>query len=143
MARALILIWAVGALVGCGSSSNSGGPAAGTPTSHALFTNQSEMIAAGQGFEGTFNLPADATVSYTVTNRSTTTPDHWDVSIVDASELQFFEKGQPYKSASPLHQNVSTISDSGSLSAGDYALALVCDNVLENCQFSLDLTATF
>jgi hypothetical protein len=142
MRRALILACAAVALAGCGSGS-SGGPGGGTPTTHALFTNKSVMIGAGQGFEGTFSLPVDATVSYTVTNRSSTTPDHWDVSIIDASEIAFFENGQPYQSASPVHQNVSTISDAGPLPAGDYALALVCDNLIEDCQFSLDMTATY
>jgi hypothetical protein len=144
MKRALMLAYTVAALGACGGSGSEGpGGASNTPTPHALFTNKSEMIAAGQAFEGTFSLPVAATVSYTLTNRSTTSPDHWDVSIVDSSELSFFENGQPYQSVSPLHQNVSTISDSGPLPAGDYAIALICDNLVENCQFSLDATATF
>jgi hypothetical protein len=143
MARAVVVAATMSiALAGCGTSDGTGGSST-QPTTHALFANQPEMTAAGQSFEGTFNLPVDAAVSYTVTNRSTTSPDHWDVSIVEASELHFFENGQPYRSASPLHQNVSTISDSGSLTAGDYALAIMCDNILENCQFSIDLSATF
>jgi hypothetical protein len=146
MRRALMLVCAMAGLMGCGSETGSpggGGPGGHVVMTYSLFSNQPEMIAAGQPFLGTFTLPYDATVAYTVTNRSTTSPDHWDVSIIDMAEASFFENGQPYRSASPLHRNVSTISDSGPLAAGNYALALICDNIFENCQFSLDMTATF
>jgi len=132
----------VAAVAGCGGG-GSGGPGVNSPTVHPIFTNEPQQIAAGQAFEAPFSLPVAATVSYTITNRSTTSPDHWTVSIIDSSELPFFENGQPYQSVSPVHDNVSTISDQGPLDAGDYVLALVCDNLIEDCQFSLDLSATF
>ncbi len=142
--RKLMLVCAVVGLVGCGSAGGSDPTAPGhVIKTYSLFSNQSETIEAGQVFEAPFSLPYDADFSYGVTNRSTTSPDHWDVSIVDASELTFFENGQSYRSASPLHQNVSTISDGGPLPAGDYAIAIICDNLIENCQFSLDATETY
>lgn len=100
------------------------------------------MLAAGSRIKAPFTLPVAGSAAYTITNRSTTDPDHWDISIVPASELGFFENNQPY-SAYAIHSNVSTQSDSTTLSAGSYAIGIVCRNILQDCQFSLDASMTY
>lgn len=98
---------------------------------------------ANRGFEaGPFTLPVAGTVAYTITNRSSTTPDHWDISVIPASELPFFEAGQQYR-AYAISANVSTQSASAAVPADTYTIGIVCRNILEDCQFSLDATMTY
>ena len=78
-------------------------------------------------------------VHYSIINRSSTTSDTWDISIVPEEEVGFLEDGRPYQ-AFALHENVSSISDSAFLDPGTYSLAVFCQNLIEDCQFSLDLS---
>lgn len=137
------------AVVGC--SSGDGDPAGGSggtggpyvPTTYVLFDNDAGSMPAGRGFEGgPFTLSRAGSVEYTITNRSTTTPDHWDVGIMPMSEKAFFENGQPWN-AYAVNSNVSTISDGENVPAGTYYIVLVCDNLIEDCQFSIDASMTF
>jgi hypothetical protein len=139
--RKLVGLLSVLTLGACGSSTTD--PGGGGPATYTIVQNQPEMIGAGTRLvAGPFTMPTAGIVSYTITNRSTTTPDHWDIAIVPASELSFFNNGQPYTGAAP-HTNVSTQSDSASVPAGTYSIGVLCDNLLEDCQFSLDATMTY
>jgi hypothetical protein len=133
-------------LTACGSDDGTGG-ATGAPSpvpiTYTLFQNEPGVIPASARLEaGPFTLPVAGTVTYTITNRSTTTPHHWDISIIAASEFKFFENGQPFDGFAP-HGDVSTQSDSSAVPAGTYTIGIFCRNTSEKCQFWLDATMTY
>ena len=137
----LVSMLGLAACGGNGSNDGTNNPAA--PMTYTLWQNQAGTMPAARAFEaGPFSLPTTGTVTYTITNRSSTSPDHWDISIIPASELSFFENGQSYRGYAPF-ANVSTQSGSASVPAGSYTIGIVCRNILEDCQFSLDGTMTY
>ena len=141
MRAALNCLIAVG-LFGCGAFGGPGNPASNAvPTNHPVFSAEYADIGHSAYFEGTFSLPADSTVSYTITDRGA--GDTWNVGIAPASELMAFESGRQQWQAYAAHNGVGGISDSVAVPAGDYALALRCTNAFNHCQFTVDLSATY
>ncbi len=129
------LMVSVGA-AGCGGGNNGSGA-----SDHVFFDNLPKDIGASGHFEGTFSLPSNATVTYSVTNTGASTTS-WNVGIAPASELPAFEADQMWQAYAP-HNDVSTISDSASVPAGDYALALRCTNIVNDCSFTFSVDAVF
>lgn len=131
------------AVPACGSVAADTG-ATGGPASHPIVSGATpQVVPAGGRIKGQFTLPVMGTVNYTITDNAadspaTASPGHWDVSIISASELALFAAGQPYASQVRVHQNVNAISDSLTLPAGYYAIAIVCDNPVEDCRFFID-----
>ena len=90
---------------------------------------------------GPFTVSDGATISFNVQDRSTTTPDHWDIGIYTATEWGYYSTGSP-ATAYAAASGVSNDSDSTSVPAGDYYLGFHCDNLVETCMVSIDLTVT-
>lgn len=141
-------------LIGACGSEGDGGyppPSGGTggttqppaPKDHTIQGETPGMTNANQGLSvGPFTLPTAANVTYSVTNRSTTSPDHWDTGIMPMSELYYFQKGQPYK-AFGVKENVSSVIEVVEVPAGTYYLVIACRNVIEDCQFSYAISALY
>jgi hypothetical protein len=87
-------------------------------------------------------MPLAGTLQYTITNRSTTTPDYWDVAFVTPTEYSYLINGQAWQGYA-LSLNVSTQSNSAAVPAADYYFVVVCRNIAENCMFSYIVLATY
>jgi hypothetical protein len=110
---------------------------------YSIFQNTSGMVSPGDTFLYQFPLPGNSQVKYTIENRSSTTPDHWDIAVLESSEFDFFTNGQPFRSFAN-HTNVSTTSGMTDIaSAGNYAVAVKCVNAIENCQYSISVRAIY
>lgn len=113
------------------------------PTDHTIFADTPAMINADEGgYAGPFTLPKTALVTYAVQNRSTSTPDKWDVGIVSMTELHYFQNGQAYK-AFGLQENVSSVAATVEVPAGTYYLTVHCRNLFERCQLSYAISAVY
>lgn len=127
--------------VGTGGTGGMTAPPA--PTNHVINIEVPGTTPANRSLlVGPWSVPKSATVTYTVTNRSTTTPDHWDTAIVPMSELEYLKNGQPVRTFG-LRENVSTVTEAVVIPAGTYYLAIACRNVIEDCQFSYEITALY
>lgn len=130
-------------LSACGGGGGGNHATGNTPRTYTLYLAQPGSMPADGEFEaGPFTLPVAGVVDYTITNRSPTTPDFWDISVISSSELPFFEAGQQYSGFAP-HASVSTQSDSAAVPAGTYTIGILCRNIFEDCEFSLDATMTY
>jgi hypothetical protein len=120
---------------GGGCRTNCGGP--------MTYTLASDMYEKFPGYFGlTFSVPAASTLDFNVAARSSTTPDHWDFGVFTATEYNYYSNGMQSSAYSPA-QNVTSTSGSVSVPAGDYVLGFHCANLVEACEVSIDLSATY
>lgn len=83
-----------------------------------------------------FELAAPAAVHYDTETRN---DDSYDVCVITRSEEQFWKDGNAVRGYA-CNGQVSRAADSAALAAGEYALALRCRNVLENCVVAVTLS---
>lgn len=135
----MVLSW-VG-LVGCGSSGS--GPGGGyTPTVHSLDSG-SGQVAAGEALAiGPWSLPSGATVTYTITDTPTGIGnDTMDFVVVSDAMVQ---AGVTTLAGYGLRQNVSSTSATTTpLPADVYDLAVICNNIIDDCLFNATVTAFY
>ena len=133
---AFLLVLASG---GCGGDGGGGGQP--TPTVHTIIPDDQNMLNPGDSVAyGPFMLPADAPLTYTITNTPTgASDDTFKVTIADDAS---FQSGAPV----PVATTVVTGSASGMtnvLPAGSYDLIVVCVDSAGRCSFSVQLTAVY
>jgi hypothetical protein len=124
---------------GLGTGSGDGGVSEGhVPTPHTLVANTPQSVPGGtQSGLGPFQLPAGATVTYTLAD--ITGYDTMNVGVVDASTLNGL-----YPVSYGTQNGVSnTTATTPALPAGSYALVVQCLDVLTSCSFYLTVTATY
>lgn len=113
------------------------------PINYTISLETPGMLEPNMGLAvGPWSLPKRASVTYEITNRSSTTPDRWDVGILPMSELQYYQNGQTFN-ALGAKANVSTHSETVSIAAGTYYLVVACRNAFERCQFSYAISALY
>jgi hypothetical protein len=110
------------------------------PTNHQITSNNVQNPNAGAVFGLSFNLPKQATVSFDITDNGSA--DTWFVGIVTSTDFTTLQGGQSVSSFLG-HDQVSTVSDSGSVPAGNYDFAVKCENVIESCPLTFNLSADF
>jgi hypothetical protein len=140
-------------LAGCGSdtsgdgggtihTSGDGGGTIHTPQTYTIYNDVYGQIGAGTVGAYAVSIPLAGTLQYTITNRSTTTPDYWDVAFATPTEYSYLANGQAWQGYA-LSTDVSTQSNSAAVLAGDYYFVVVCRNVVEDCMFSYTVLATY
>jgi hypothetical protein len=128
-----------------GSGGSGGTVIPPTPTLHVIYP---DTIANPQGAAtglsyGAFTLPT-ASVSYMITERTTTTTqDTWTTAIVSSSELARANAGQDYRGYAISTMHTGTVSATATVPADVYNLVVFCDNILEDCVYSYQLSATY
>jgi hypothetical protein len=124
-------------LGGCGipGIADDGSPSVLVPTTAG-------MIRAGATVVHRFTVQAGTSIEYTVENRSTMDPDRWDVAVLPAAEFGSFTNGQSYQ-ALVKHEDVSTTIGTVTLAkAGEYGVALQCQNPVQDCRYAVGVKVT-
>lgn len=136
-------------VAGCGGTGTPDpGPGGGVPhvpSVHAIYVDTpAALLPAGTGISyGPFALPS-ATVSYTVTERtSTVSQDSWDTGILSTTELAYLNAGQASRAYALKSNATGTSSATASVPADDYHLLVFCRNILDDCVFSYQVSATY
>jgi len=101
-------------------------------------------LPAGTGVSyGPFVLPS-ASVSYTVTERTTTlTQDSWDTGLLSNTELAFLNAGQSSRAYGLNSNKIGTSTATANVPADTYNLLVFCRNVVDDCVYSYQVTATY
>ena len=147
---------AAGLVVACSSDGTSGAtpppgggsppgntPPAYTPSNHVLANDLPGTIQTHQYLDVPFQIStASAQISYQVADRSSTSPDNIRTAVVPDSEIGYLMNGQPFKSYGDM-SGTAPLSGMGSVPAGSYHFVVLCENTLENCQFSYTLDAFY
>lgn len=141
MRRTVLISGVIASIAGCGPGGGGGyGGYNPTPVTHTLAYDQYQKF---PGFlEVDFSIPAQATVDFDIVCRSTTTPDKWSMAIFTPTEWSHFASGMSASGYVP-HNHVSNAADSTVLFAGDYVLGFHCENLIESCELSYTLRATY
>jgi hypothetical protein len=144
MQRTLVIAAVLFSACGGGAPRGGGGGGSGGgnsfPTTHVLDSNDLQNIASGGYYGVSFTLPTSADVSYDLTDQGSN--DTWIVGIFSQYDYTNFTNGMSSTAIAP-HNNVSTISDSATVDAGNWVLGVKCTNFIEHCPFTLGLSATF
>jgi hypothetical protein len=138
------------ALAGCvdGLQASPGGaPSSGSPAPSAA---EYTLVAARPGelppddvLDQPFDLPAPGTVSFSIANRSTDEPDHWDIGIFSEAEFQRFQNGRP-ATGYAFVQDVSARQASADVpEGGRYHLGIRCRNPYQACLFTFAVNARY
>ncbi|HXJ21193.1 MAG TPA: hypothetical protein VMT03_13255 [Polyangia bacterium] len=140
MRSAIFLLFALVAGCGLGAGTSDGGvPGDAQPAVvHVLVSNTPQNVPAQtQSALGPFQLPAGATVTFTIADSSGY--DTMNVGVVDASTLNGL-----YPVAYGAQNGISsTTGTTPALAAGSYVLVVQCLDILTSCSFNLTLTATY
>lgn len=134
-------VLALAAVCSCGGDGADGsGPQ--QPIDHILAPDTALTLNAGAVADVAISLPTAAVVTYTIMDRSTTTPDTFDAAIFTDAEFTYFRNAQPSQGYAPK-RSAAPANATGNVPAGTYHLGIRCTNVLENCQFSYAIHAMF
>jgi hypothetical protein len=115
---------------------------AGKPGNHILADDLPGQIPTNQYVDAPFDVPTSAQISYQIADRSSTTPDKFKVAIVPDSEIGYFQNNQPFHSYGDQN-GTAPLSGQASVPTGSYHLVILCNNIIEDCQFSYTLDAFF
>jgi hypothetical protein len=140
MARKLTILGPLALLCGCiVDATSSGGP---TPVDHTLASAVPLTIKAGSTVQVTFDVPTTASFTWSLADRSSTSPDTFSVKALSESEYGNYLAGQPTLGYASK-KGTAPDSASDTLPAGGYHLLATCTNLLENCEFAYTLVATY
>ncbi|HWG90518.1 MAG TPA: hypothetical protein VNZ52_06665 [Candidatus Thermoplasmatota archaeon] len=93
------------------------------------------VMHAGTTMVVAFHLSGDGRAAYVLTGRD---ESRMDICLIEASERGFWEQGMKTRGYA-CHDDVNMARDSASLPEGNYYLALRCENVFADCDFSYSL----
>jgi hypothetical protein len=133
--------WAVVALCGCGGS-GSGGPGGYTPTVHSIDSSNQRVAVNMSLAIGPFDLPAGATVTYTITDMPTGIGSD-TMNFVVVSDAMVRGNSAQLTGYGVQNGVSSTHIVTQQLPADSYDLVAQCGNIIDDCLFNDVITAYY